>query len=171
MAKREKKPVTDFHKLLARGTTALHQGKIDEARLLLEQAHQLNPTDGNATLNLAGVYILAKRFKPAVKLLEPLTKIEPDNPMVWTNLGAAYLGNPVLASRENQQKAITAFEKALEIDPKVPNVAYNLGLIYRDRKAYGQAITWFKRALKTNPNDKDARHYIELLSKDSNGHS
>ena len=171
MAKRKKKPAPEFHKLLAHGTAALHQGKIDEARKLLEQAHQLNPADGNATLNLAGVYILAKRFKHAVELLEPLTKIERDDPMVWTNLGAAYLGNPVLASEEDQQKAITAFEKALEIDPKVPNVAYNLGLIYRDRKEYGQAITCFKRALETNPNDNDARHYIDLLSKDSNGHN
>jgi tetratricopeptide (TPR) repeat protein len=171
MAKRKKKPAPDFHKLLARGTAALHQGKIDEARKLLEQAHQLNQTDGNATLNLAGVYILSKRFQRAVELLKPLTKIEPDNPMVWTNLGAAYLGNPVLASKENQQKAITSFEKALEIDPQVPNVAYNLGLIYRDRQEYSQAIRWFRRALETNPNDKDARHYIELLSKDSNGHS
>ena len=171
MAKRKKKSAPDFHKLLARGTAALHQGKIDEARKLLEQAHQLNETDGNATLNLAGVYILSKRFKQAVELLDPLTKIEPDNPMVWTNLGAAYLGNPVLASKENQQKAITAFEKALEIDPQVPNVAYNLGLIYRDRQENSQAISWFRRALETNPNDKDARHYIELLSKDSDGHS
>ncbi len=171
MAKRKKKSASDFHKLLSRGTAALHQGKIDEARKLLEQAHQLDQTDGNAILNLAGVYILSKRFKQAVELLEPLSKTEPDNPMVWTNLGAAYLGNPVLASEENQKKAIAAFERALEIDPQVPHVAYNLGLIYRDRQEYGQAITWFRRALETNPDDKDAHHYIERLSKDSNGHS
>lgn len=171
MAKRKNKPAPDFHKLLARGTAALHQGKIDEARKLLEQAHKLNQTDGDAILNLAGVYILSKRFKQAVELLEPLTKIEPDNPMVWTNLGAAYLGNPILAREEDQKKAIAAFEQALKIEPQVPNVAYNLGLIYRDRHEYGQAISWFKRALETNPNDKDARHFIELLSKDSNGNS
>ena len=171
MAKRKKKPTPDFYKLLARGTAALHQGKVDEAGKLLEQAHKLNPTDGDAALNLAGAYILLKRFKQAVGLLEPLTKTEPENPMVWTNLGAAYLGNPVIATNERQQKAIAAFEKALEIDPQVPNVAYNLGLIYRDRHEYGQAITWFKRALETNPNDKDARQYIELLSKDSDGHN
>ena len=170
MAKHKKNPAQDFHNLMTRGTAALHQGKVDEARNLLEQAHKLDQSQGDAILNLAGAYILSKRFKQAVELLEPLTRTEPDNPMVWTNLGAAYLGNPVLASEEHQQKAIAAFEKALEIDPQVPNVAYNLGLIYRDRQEYDQALTWFRRALETNPNDKDARQFIAFLSQDSNGH-
>ena len=84
--------------------------------------------------------------------------------MIWTNLGAAYLGNPILARDEHHDKAIAAFKKALEIDPKAPNVAYNLGLIYRDRKETPEALHWFQQALKANPNDNDAQRYIDDLS-------
>ncbi len=155
---------SDFFELLRAGTRALHQGQIAEATRLLEQAHRLEPENGDAALNLAGAYILSKKFKQAVALLEPLSKREPGNPMVWTNLGAAYLGNPILAKDEHHEKAIAAFKQALEIDPKAPNVAYNLGLIYRDRQETAEAIRWFKRALQANPNDRDALRFIEQLS-------
>lgn len=52
----------------------------------------LKPEHLDASLNLSGAYILTKKFKQAVRLLETLREQAPDNAMVWTNLGAAYLG-------------------------------------------------------------------------------
>lgn len=169
--RKKEKPDIDFFDVLHQGTQALHQGNIGTAVELLEHAHQLDPNHGDATLNLSGAYILSKKFKQAVALLESLSEQEPDNPMVWTNLGAAYLGNPILADDEKQRRAITAFERAIELNPKAPNVAYNIGLIYRDRKETDRALHWFQRALEANPNDKDARHFIEQLSKSTEGDS
>jgi tetratricopeptide (TPR) repeat protein len=82
---------------------------------------------------------------------------------VWTNLGAAYLGNPVLATDEQQRKAIGAFRQAYELDPRTPSVAYNIGLIYRDRKALAKALKWFRRALEADPHDRDARNILQRL--------
>lgn len=157
-----------FLDLLRQGTRALQSGRVAEATALLEQAHELNKDNGDIILNLGGAYILAKKFQEAVALLEPLSEREPDNPMVWTNLGAAYLGNPVLATNEKQHRAIGAFKLALALNPKAPNVAYNLGLIYRDRQEIDQALHWFRRALEANPNDRDARFYIEKLTQEMN---
>lgn len=84
--------------------------------------------------------------------------------MVWINLGAAYLGNPVLAGDREQRLAISAFEKALEIDPAAPSVAYNIGLIYRDRKDNDLASYWFNEAVKQNPMDKDARRILKRIN-------
>lgn len=174
MAKRKNRPSSGFAErqkelhffnLLRQGTQALHEGQIGKAIRLLEQSHRLDADNPDAALNLGGAYILAKKFTRAVSVLEPLTSRQPDNPMVWTNLGAAYLGNPVLAKDEEQQRAIAAFKQALHLNPKAPNVAYNLGLIYRDRRETAEAIRWFKQALKANPNDKDAKHYIEQLTR------
>ena len=158
----------DFIDLLRQGTQALQRGKTSTAIPLLEQAHELEPENSDVILNLAGAYILTKKFKQAVALLEPLSEREPNNPMVWTNLGAAYLGNPILARDENHEKAIAAFKNAIKIDPKAPHVAYNLGLIYRDRKEYDDAIHWFKQALRANPADKDAQRYIDQLTEEKN---
>ena len=154
-----------FNHLLRRGSTLLKEGKTKEATRLLEKAHKLNPDSFDATLNLSGAYILSKQFKLAVPLLEDLSEQDPQNGMVWTNLGAAYLGNPILAKDEQQQLAIGAFTKAYEINPATPNVAYNLGLVYRDRQEYDTAIMWFERAIQANPRDEDAKRLIERLEK------
>ncbi|MBI1877065.1 MAG: tetratricopeptide repeat protein [Chloroflexi bacterium] len=157
-----------FFDLLRRGTEALHQGDIAKATRFLEQAHQLDRDNHNAALNLGGAYILSKKFAQAVASLEPLSERDPHNPMVWTNLGAAYLGNPILAKDDEQLRAIAAFERAIELDPVAPNVAYNLGLIHLDRHDNERALHWFQRALQANPNDRDARRFIEQLSTEDN---
>ena len=159
----------DFAAFLREGTAALQRGQAEKARNLLERAHRLQPEDFSVTLNLAGACILTKNFKQAIDLLEPLSEREPADPMVWTNLGAAYLGNPILAKDEHHQKAIAAFERAYAVNPKTPHVAYNLGLISRDRQETAPAIEWFKRALEADPTDKDARQYVRQLSEAGNG--
>ncbi len=152
-----------FTALFRQGTELLHRGKVNDALPLLQEAHAIKPEHFDNALNLSGAYILTKKFKKAAALLENLRQLAPENVMVWTNLGAAYLGNPVLARDEEQLQAIAAFEKALAIDPAAPNVAYNIGLIYRDRRESDRAIAWFKRALQTNPNDRDAQTMINKL--------
>ena len=146
-----------FQALFRRGSEMLHRGNTERAMQLLERAYQIDKTHVDTAVNLSGAYILNKKFKKAVEILEPVSEQEPDHAMVWTNLGAAYLGNPILARDEEQLRAIAAFEKALAINPIAPNVAYNIGLIYRDRGELETAVHWFGRAVKANPNDQDAR--------------
>jgi predicted Zn-dependent protease len=123
----------------------------------------MRPDHSAVAINLGGAYILGGQFQRAVPVLEAVVEREPDNAMVWTNLGAAYLGNPVLATTEQQDRAIVAFERALECDPAAPHVAYNIGLIYRDREDRERAIYWFTRALRADPLDADARRILERL--------
>jgi tetratricopeptide (TPR) repeat protein len=155
---------TEFDRLYRHGTALLHQGEAVKATPWLEKAHALNPGHLDAAINLSGAYILAGKFKWAVPLLEELSRRAPDNAMVWTNLGAAYLGNPILATEEQQLAAIAAFRRALDADPIAPNVAYNLGLIYRDRRETEAARHWFQQAIKANPQDRDARRNLERLA-------
>ena len=152
-----------FNQELNRGARLLGQGRAQQAQAILERLSQVRPDDLSVAINLGGAYILNKQFSRAVPILEAVVEREPCNAMVWTNLGAAHLGNPVLATAEQQDKAIAAFERALECDPAAPHVAYNLGLIYRDRNDRDRAIYWFTRALQANPLDRDARRILERL--------
>ena len=149
--------------LFSRGTELLQSEQPEQALGLLQQAHKLDPEHPDLTLNLSSAYILTRKFKQAVPLLEKLLEEEPSNVMVWTNLGAAYLGNPILARREEQERAIEAFKQALVHDPVAPNVAYNIGLIYRDQKNVGEAAYWFRKALQVNPRDRDARMWLDKM--------
>lgn len=152
-----------IQQLHRQGTLALQRGETERAVELLRQAHRLAPRDVDVRLNLSSAFILQKRFKEAVPLLEELTAEHPHNPRFWLNLGAAYLGNPILANDEEQLRAIGAFKKALEIDPHTPNAAYNLGLVHRDRQEYRQALQHFKQAAASAPDDADAQHYVAKM--------
>jgi protein O-GlcNAc transferase len=152
-----------FNQELNRAARLLGQGKAQQAQAILERLSKARPDDLSVAINLGGAHILNRQFSRAVPILEAVIEREPCNAMVWTNLGAAYLGNPVLATVEQQDKAIAAFERALECDPVAPHVAYNLGLIYRDRDDRDRATHWFTRALQANPLDRDARRNLEGL--------
>jgi tetratricopeptide (TPR) repeat protein len=152
-----------FDTLFREGTQLLHKGDAQKALPLLERAYQIKPKDIDTGINLSGAYILTRKFKNAIKVLEPLSKIMPDNTMLWINLGAAYLGNPVLAKDGDQRKAISAFQQSLKINPVAPNVAYNIGLIHRDRKEVDEAMIWFKKAIRDNPEDRDAPRLLKQM--------
>ncbi len=152
-----------FHDHFRRGTELLMQGKSAEAIEWLQLAYALDNTHHQAALNLSSAYILAQKFGQAATILEQLSQRDPDNPAIWQNLGAAYLGNPILATDDMQQRAIAAFKQALTLNPVAPHVAYNLGLVHRDRQEHAEAIHWFRRAVQANPQDEDARRLLQRL--------
>lgn len=154
-----------FRDSMTRGTRLLQDGKPAEALPLLERAHKLKPDNPDASLNLGGAYIMAGKHRRAVPILENAVEQTPDNAQLWINLGAAYLGNPVTATDERQQRALFAFNRALEIDPLARSVAYNIGLIHRDRGEVGLAIAAFRRAVLADPYDRDAQRLLERLEK------
>jgi tetratricopeptide (TPR) repeat protein len=153
-------------RLLNRGAKLLEQGRATEAIPPLETAYKLDRESVPTLINLGGAYVMAGRHKDAVPILEAACDAEPDNSMIWINLGAAYLGNPILATSEQQMQAIIAFEKALELNPAAPNVHYNLGLIFVDRKESDLAIAAFRRAVQVNPLDRDARQWLRRLEEE-----
>ncbi len=150
-------------RLSTAGIQLLREGSVAEAIPLLERAHAIDPRDYDAAFNLSAAYLVAGQFRSATPILEKLKVRFSDRPQVWTNLGAAYLGNPVLADSDRQLRAIDAFKQALALDPVAHSVAYNIGLVYRDRRDYEQAVHWFEQAVAHNPDDWDARRQLERL--------
>ncbi|MCS7061568.1 MAG: tetratricopeptide repeat protein [Anaerolineae bacterium] len=155
-----------FRQQLQAGTRLLQQGKAKEALSLLKRAHELRPEDEDAALNLGGAYLMSGRHREAIPVLEQAIQRTPDSARLWISLGAAYLGNPILADDEQQLKALSAFQRALQIDPFAPSAAYNMGLVHRDRGEIDLAIAAFRRALKSDPGDQDARRLLERLERE-----
>ena len=152
-----------FREQMVTGTRLLQARKPQEALPLLKRAYEIRPNDMDAALNLSSAYIMLGRHKLAVPVLEEAVGQHPDNPRLWINLGAAYLGNPVLASSDAQLRAIMAFQRALQIDPFAPSAAYNIGLIYVDRGEREEAIAAFRLAARSDPGDMDARRMLRKL--------
>lgn len=155
----------------------LGASKPEKALPLLQRAVDLLPDDVSILLNLGGAYVLLGRHDEAVSVLMRAAEVAPTEAMVWCNLGAAFLRLPGERTDADQLRAIAAFERALALDPKAPHVAYNLGLIYRDRQEWLEAVNAFRRALDANPNDRDAHILLQRAEarlaeqrREGNGH-
>ena len=152
------------HELLMEGTRLLSQRQPGEAAERLEKAAILLPDDIDVAINLAGAHILQRRYNKAVPILERASDLAPTNAMVWINLAAAHLGRLELSGPQQQERAIAAYGRALELDPSAPHVHYNLGLIYKDRNDWPSAQAQFRQALEVNPDDDDARYWLDQLA-------
>ena len=155
----EKSP---FVEAMQVGARLLQAGRAKDALPYLKRAYRLDPADVDAAINLGGAYVMLNRSRQAIPILEEASR-RTENSKAWTNLGAAYLGNPILATVKKQESAIAAFEKALELDPAAPSVNYNLGLVCRDQGKLDLAIAHFRRAAAINPHDQDARRLLVKL--------
>lgn len=149
--------------LLQEGTRLLMGGHPSSAVPLLSKALELAPDNADAALNLGSAYILQGKHAQAVPILEQAARLDPDNATVWANLAAAYLGKLPIAFREEQDRAIEAFEHALALNPAAPHVHYNLGLVYLERKDLFSAAAHFEAALETDPTDSHARLWLDRI--------
>lgn len=156
-------PVPELQILINESAKLLRQNRPGEAVAMLEPVYKQAPTNPDLVINLGGAYILQRKWDRAVRVLSKAADANPDNAMLWVNLAAAHLGNIKTAGPQQQNRAIRAYERALQIAPEAPNVHYHLGLIYKERGDLPQAMTFFQRALEVRPSDDDARYWLEKL--------
>jgi cytochrome c-type biogenesis protein CcmH/NrfG len=76
---------------------------------------------------------------------EKLVAKEPTNRQAWVQLGNDYFDT------DQAQKAITAYGKALELNPKDANVLTDQGVMYRKMGWYDKAIANFESASQIDP--------------------
>ena len=153
-----------FLRALSESARMLQQNRPDEAIRILEPLHAQAPTHPDVAINLGGAYILRRKWNRAVTLLRAAVDANPHHAMLWVNLAAAYLGNLETAGPKHQERAIAAYEQALAIDPKTPNVHYHLGLIHKERGAIDMAVYHFRQAVEVAPHDRDARYWLAQLT-------
>ena len=156
-------------RLVGEGARLLAAKRLGEAIPLLTEAWELEPQNVAAAINLGGAYILQGKHDRAVPYLEEAARLDADNVAVWTNLAAAYLGKLPFASVQMQDKAIEAYERALALDPRAPNVHYNLGLIFLERNDPLRASAHFYGALETDPGDRDAQLWLSKIHRGDTG--
>ena len=165
MTERSEIDNNEYRQALNNSARLLSANRPGEAIAALQALHEKLSHDPDIAINMGGALILQCKWDQAVKVLLPAARSHLNNAMLWTNLAAAQLGRLETSGPRQQRKAIEAYEQALRADPKAPNVHYHLGLIYKEQGSLSRASALFQRALDINPNDKDARHWVDHLSK------
>lgn len=127
----------------------MQQGRLDEARALLDHAIELRPRVGTLRTGLAIVCIELDDMPCAQGALASSLALNPNSAMAHFTSGVYYdkLGDTKAAAR--------AYEKAASIAPSNISAQYNLGLNYMQQGRTELGIEQFKKALVLNPAASD----------------
>lgn len=103
---------------------------------------------------LRGVDLYSRNLFPvAIKMLEKSAEIEPNYALTWAYLGRSYNANASFqfGGRQDYEKARTAFEKALSLQPTQIEANVYMANWLTDTGHVEQAVPLLRSALKTNP--------------------
>lgn len=64
------------------------------------------------------------------------------------------------AEEKRYDKAIEAYQKVVNLNPKNEIVYYNMGIVYDKKENYDKAIEAYKKAIEINPKDDDSYNYM-----------
>jgi len=118
-------------------------------------AQKVNQSEIETTSKQAQEAMAAKNWAAAVESLEKLTRLAPGVSEVQANLGVAYYSdNRIL-------EASKAFERALKLNPKMPQAEMMLGLCYAELGRNQQAIAILASVFR-HPSDKQMGRLIGL---------
>jgi len=129
------------------------QGKVDEARPLLQQAEaylrrrikeNVNPDTANL---LSGVLIRLGRSDEAISELQAWTQLQPES----GQLQCVLADKLILVGR--RKEAIAAYETAIDLEPDLAEAHSGLSNALREEGRLEDAIAASEAALHPNPND------------------
>jgi len=96
--------------------------------------------------------------KTAIRQLDAYLKKYPRDDLAWTILGNAH------EDEDNDEKAQSAYDKALDINPKRFEAITGLGVLHRKRGDYDAAMQAYQRALQIDPNYAQAYSSMTVIA-------
>jgi tetratricopeptide (TPR) repeat protein len=124
-------------------------GRGDESRKYLERAVEVDPTFGNAIMQLLDIYQKSNEFERAAAILQPLINEEPANLDLQRQQALFYL------RAGEAEKARAAFKTLVEADPKDARSLYYLAEALSDLEQYDESDKIYRQLLEKTPDDSD----------------
>jgi cytochrome c-type biogenesis protein CcmH/NrfG len=135
----------------------LKQAAAKLAEPLLAQLRK-SPDDPFLLAEIGKIYYQTRQFPLATRYYEDSVRLKPDA-VVLVKLGGAY------HSEGDDDKAISAWDHALRLDPNNPDALFNIGFVKWQAQGNRQAaIDAWQKLLETNPNHPKRAQVEELLA-------
>ncbi|HLP05871.1 MAG TPA: tetratricopeptide repeat protein [Paludibacter sp.] len=122
----------------------------DYASAIKEVSAIYKPADYTANVRLGWLYYLSKQYTSSIKYYQKAISLKPY--AIEAKFG---LIKPLSAS-ENWEKVKATYNEILRIDPQNTVANYWLGVIYYNRKQYGEAARLFEKVINLYPLDYDS---------------
>lgn len=133
------------------GIALRDQGRLDEAREMLEAVTSVHANHAEAQNALGYVYFHLGRTEDAEHRFRAAVRANPSFPEALTNLGN------VLSSRKRRGEAVALYREALRLAPGHGEAALNLGNALMELGQAEEAISLCRQAVVANPSNAEAR--------------
>jgi tetratricopeptide (TPR) repeat protein len=154
------------------GTVWARAELLVPAECAFRRAIALDSQYVDAYVNLGVVNYQLGRLADALAQYDAALAITPDDADVHHNKGAVYVQQALQTEMPDEallDKGVAEFERALEINPNLPQACFSLGVVYNLRGQSTEALAMFKRFQElddgSDPQATDmAKTYLEQLS-------
>lgn len=140
------KPKNAWMGTLRLGLCKMELGDYEQAVTALKKAQAEKPQDIKINYNLAQALQKAGRLQEAEESYKTLATINPDDANVYYSTILR-----MYDEAGQNDKAIEAAKKLIELDPKSEINVYNLGIMYMKLERFEEAINTFKKVLEIRP--------------------
>lgn len=132
-------------------------GMTGNAVTALEKSLQVSPNDLDSSFDLADLYYARGDLVQAEAVLRKIIQTTPGD--AYTETAYINLGI-VLDEMGRYSESISAFERAIEINPKNDKAYYNLGVAAKHAGLGTKAVENFRKASYLNPNSNLAKQAL-----------
>jgi tetratricopeptide (TPR) repeat protein len=119
----------------------------------------------NDAFNAGKDALAAKNYDAAVDAFQKGTEMDPNQNVIWANLGDAYVGQAAAKTGPDQQasldKGIEAYKKAIDLKPDNPAYHNNYALTLAKAKKFDEAQAELNKAAQLDP-AQAGRYYYNL---------
>lgn len=126
----------------------VHDGRYAEAELKARAALELQPNSFGVKKALSAALLYLEKKQEARQLCKELVGLQPRDWECWANL--AFIEREL----EDWPAAFEAYNKTLELNPKLDALCYDLAILYRKTNQNHHALRWFFEALKLKPDNR-----------------
>lgn len=136
---------------------------FEKAQNYLERAYQLDSSNEDALIALGNIHQQNNEAHKSIQLYKEALRINPDNRKVLRQLAQTYQDLGLTAEAENALKKLSQHPLRSENDIYYTN--NQLGIIYKNRKAYDTAIQYFEKTFRAQ--DEHLRYQAFLQAADT----
>ncbi|MHC1711179.1 MAG: tetratricopeptide repeat protein [Solidesulfovibrio sp.] len=144
---------------LAEGKLLIEQGRVDEAKQLLQKLAREFPRDADLRAQIAELFIGGEHFDEAFTYLDEAIELSPDQIGHYNRIGI------VLRKLHKYDIAEKYFMRAVEYAKSDPNLYFNLGRVYLDWQRWDKAERASRLALRLAPTFVEAHKLLNFVLK------
>lgn len=146
----------DSMSIMQEAQALFEKGEVEQAAMIYDRLlQQMESPDPNILIGYGTILVAQQKFGIGISLLQTGLQLC-KHPLAWCNLGVAYkfIGRDDLA--------LHAYEKALALDPKMPEVLAGVAGYWINRDAPAKVIEYADRACRIDPMLPAARMHLGM---------